>query len=105
MLLGEMTNRVGGSGVASEQERLAATAPEIDLAPVTTSARLGHPIGTAKSPKHRVSNQIFSSEVSRTLGNSSPRISRAVWQGKTAPSGATVRKTRPHPCRHALGNC
>ena len=28
---------------------------------------------------------------------------RAAWQGRTAPSGATVRKTRPQPCRHGLG--
>ena len=42
-------SRVGLTGVAGQQECLAATAAEIDLAPVAVPARLGHPGGPAEA--------------------------------------------------------
>ena len=48
-------------------------------------------------------SQMTSSEWSRTLGNSSPGISRAVWHGRTKPSGATLIDTMPQPWRQAFG--
>src|SRR6266542_1364388 len=49
----KMADRVGGGGVAGQEEGLAAAAAEVDLAPLTASARLGHPVRAAKAPEHR----------------------------------------------------
>src|SRR5215831_11650959 len=49
----QVAYRVGGPGIAGEQEGLAPAAAEVLLAPGAASARLAHPVGSAKSAKGR----------------------------------------------------
>src|SRR4029453_11489683 len=53
MLGGKSADRIGGGGIAGEQERLAAAAAEIDLPAVAAPAWLGHPRCFTKAPKDR----------------------------------------------------
>src|SRR5215468_8519227 len=48
MVWREMTDRIGGAGVAGEGEGLAAAAAEIDLTALAAPARLGQEIGPAE---------------------------------------------------------
>src|SRR5438477_13082424 len=48
-----MADRVGGGGVAGQEEGLAAAAAEIELAPLTASTGLGHPVRAAEALEHR----------------------------------------------------
>jgi len=42
-------DRIGAAGVARQQEGLAAAAAPVDLAPLATLARLGHPVGAPEA--------------------------------------------------------
>ena len=53
MMGGKMTDRIGGGSVSGEKKRLASTTAIVDLASVATPARIGHPVGAAKTLKHR----------------------------------------------------
>ena len=45
----QRAGRVGRAQVTGERKRLAAAAPEVDLAPVAALARLGHPVVAAEA--------------------------------------------------------
>ncbi len=49
MVWRELANRIGGRGVSSECEGLAAAATEIPVAEFATAARIPHPVDTAKT--------------------------------------------------------
>src|SRR5262245_60794591 len=49
----QVADRVGGPGIAGEQERLAAAAAEILVAPRAAAARLAHPVDAAEGAEGR----------------------------------------------------
>src|SRR5262245_15008222 len=53
MLRRELTYRIGGSGITSEQKCLAAAAAEVDLATIAASTWLGHPRRSSEALEDR----------------------------------------------------